>query len=175
MENKLVLFISFALLLSACSTPTPQIVEVTREVTALVTSEVTRVVVVTATPIPSTSTPVFARWTSQQAADAIKAVGLEFESPTQMTKEDYGMAPMMATDGIHFLIPSLCSDCGGRLFAFDNQAGLDTTKAYYEELGKQSAMFFSWVFVKDNILLQINGDLPKEKATAYQAALDTLK
>jgi hypothetical protein len=175
MNKTFLLFMTVALFMTACSTPTPQTVEVTRMVTEIVTSEVTRLVVVTATPIPSTPTPLFARWTSQQAGDAIKAAGLEFESPTSMTKDDYGMAPMMAVEGIHFLIPSLCSDCGGRLLVFDNQAGLDATKSYYEEMGKSSALFFSWAFEKDNILLQINGDLPEVKAKAYQAALEALK
>jgi hypothetical protein len=36
------------------------------------------------------------------------------------------------------------------------------------------AAFFSRVFVKDNILVQINGDLPETKANQYQAALNKL-
>ena len=41
-------------------------------------------------------------------------------------------------------------------------------KAYYDDLGEGSAMLFSWTAVKDNILIQINGDLPEEK---YKKAL----
>jgi hypothetical protein len=36
-------------------------------------------------------------------------------------------------------------------------------------------MLFSWVFVKDNIVVQINGDLPEEQAKKYEAALNGLK
>jgi hypothetical protein len=85
------------------------------------------------------------------------------------------MAPMTAVEGTHFLIPSICDDCGGRIFSFATQPDLDVTKAYYVALGKGSAAFFSWVFVKDNILLQINGDLPDAKAKQYETALNNLK
>jgi hypothetical protein len=43
------------------------------------------------------------------------------------------------------------------------------------KLGKENAAFFSWVFVKDNILVQINGNLPEEQAKKYEAALNALK
>jgi hypothetical protein len=48
-------------------------------------------------------------------------------------------------------------------------------KNYYNELGRQSAALFSWVFVKDNILIQINGDLPETTARKYEAAIIDLK
>jgi len=91
-----------------------------------------------------------------------------------MTKDDYGMAPMTAVEGIRFLIPSLCPDCGGRVLSFASPEDLEMTKAYYVELGRASAIFFSWVFVKDNILVQINGDLPEERAKQYEVALGAI-
>jgi len=136
--------------------------------------------VVTPTPEPPTSTPepsptpAFQKWTSTDVVNIFKSAALEVEEPRPMTKDDYGMAPMRAIEGTRFLIPSLCSDCGGRIFSFSNQEDLDLTKTYYEELGKSSAIFFSWVFVKDNILVQINGDLPEEKARQYEASLNSL-
>jgi hypothetical protein len=36
------------------------------------------------------------------------------------------------------------------------------------------AAFFSRIFVKDNILAQINGDLLETRANQYQAALNNL-
>jgi len=91
-----------------------------------------------------------------------------------MTKDDYGLAPMTAVEGTRFLIPSLCPDCGGRALSFASPQNLEVTKVYYVELGQASAMFFSWVFVKDNILVQINGDLPEEKAKQYEVALNAI-
>jgi hypothetical protein len=85
------------------------------------------------------------------------------------------MAPMRAVEATRFLIPSLCQHCGGRIFSFATQGDLEITKTYYEELGKSSALFLSWLFVKDNILVQINGDLPKAQAREYENALSALR
>lgn len=172
----------FSMLISSCSpasVPTPETIEVTRIVEQTVI--VTELVVVTATPEPSTptpeptSTPVYVKWNSQQVVDAFKSAGLEAESTYAMTKDDYGMAPMVAIEGSRFIIPSLCADCGGRIFSFNNPDDLAVTKSYYEDLAKSSAMFFSWVFEKDNILVQINGDLPEEKALQYKEVLNGLE
>ena len=93
-----------------------------------------------------------------------------------MTKDDYGMAPMKAKEATNFLVPSLGEDdAGGRVFVFDNQADLDSTKAFYDTLGKESAFLFSWTFAKDLTLVQINGDLPEDKAKQYEAALAGMK
>lgn len=181
MKNKVFIVGFFGIILAGCSSSAPQLVEVTRIVqqTVLVTQLVE--VVVTATPIPPTATleatptSAFSRWTVDQVAAAFTADGLEFTDPHTMTQDDYGMIPMTASTGIHFIIPSLCSDCGGRLMSYNSPAELDSVQILYEDLAKQSAMFFSWVFVKDNILLQINGDLPEAQAMEYQAALENLK
>lgn len=181
--KKLFLFIIIVLMLAACQPNSVAPVEVTRVVkeTVLVTQVVEKVVVVTATPVPATATPeptptvAYVIWNGQNVVDAFKSAGLEAEGTYQMTKDDYGLAPLMTVEGIRFLIPSLCSDCGGRIMVFDDPTGLEATKAYYEEMGKSSAALFSWVFVKDNILVQINGDLPEDKALQYQATLETLQ
>jgi hypothetical protein len=145
-------------------TPWPPTATATIEPTATVTPTITM-----------TSTPTFVRWTVQQVQDAILIAGLEFANPRPMEIDDYGAAPMTASEGIRFLIPSLCSDCGGRLFSFTTQTDLDLVKSYYEEFGKQSALLFSWVFTNGNILIQINGDLPKATAEKYQAVIENLK
>ena len=129
----------------------------------------------TFTPVP-TATPAFSRWKSSQVVDAFKAAGLEVIQPTLMTVKDYGLSPMAADEGIHFIIPSLCVDCGGRIFSFSTPEDLALMQSYYVSLSKKvSAALFSWVFVKDNILVQINGDLPEAQANKYQAALNSLK
>ena len=88
---------------------------------------------------------------------------------------DYGLAPMNALEGYRFIIPSLCADCGGRLYIFDDPQKLGQMKEYYDGLAEVSAMYFSWVFVQDNILIQINGDLPEAQALQYQQALVNMK
>jgi hypothetical protein len=152
-------------------------VEVTRVVEVTVPVEVTRLVVA-ATEVPTaTPSPVPAakpaQITPDQVVAAFKAAGLEAESIRPLTKDDYGIAPYVGT-GLRFLIPSLGEDNGGRIFSVDNPEDLQRLKRYYDEMGKASAMLFSWAFAKDNILVQINGDLPEDKARQYEAALNSL-
>jgi len=114
------------------------------------------------------------QWTADQVIVAFQSANLEAESISPLTKDDYGLAPYVCT-GIHFLIPSLCPDCGGRVFACDSQADQDKLEEFYVTMGQESALFFSWVHTKDNILVQINGDLPEDQAQQYQTALNNLQ
>lgn len=103
-----------------------------------------------------------------------KTAGLEAESPSVMGPEDYGVGPYVGK-GIHFLIPSLCPECGGRAFVFDNAADLAALEAYYVEAGRSSALLFSHVYRRGNLLVQLNGDLPAEQAEKYKAALEQVR
>ncbi|HDD61369.1 MAG TPA: hypothetical protein ENF22_02405 [Chloroflexi bacterium] len=169
------LLVVVLIFLSACSTPEIQGVEVTRIVKETIVQTQIITIVVTATPEPPTPAPKFQAWTSEQAIEAFKTANLEAENTRPMTKDDYGAAPFVAEEGTRFFIPSLCADCGGRAISFSNREDLDLVKNYYVELGEASSWFFSWVFEKDNILIQINGDLPEEQALKYQAALDNME
>jgi hypothetical protein len=101
---------------------------------------------------------------------AFKAAGLEAENTYSMGPKDYGFGPYLGR-GTRFLIPSLCADCGGRIFDMDSQADLASLEAYYVNLSKASAAFFSWTFKNGNVLLQINGDLPEAQAFKYRDIL----
>ena len=108
--------------------------------------------------------------TGADVISAFKAAGLEAENPSPMTKDDYGVGPYVCT-GTHFFTPSIDATAGGRVFICDNDKDRDAIAGYYTELGKASALFFSWVFIKDNVVVQLNGDLPEDKAKQYQAAI----
>jgi len=129
----------------------------------------------TAPALPPTQTTTFQKWSSSQVVNAFQSAGLEAENARPMTRDDYGMAPMTAIEGTRFLIPSLGEDRGGRILSFASQQDLEQTQQYYVELGRSSALFFSWVFAKDNVLVQINGDLPEDKARQYEAALNAMQ
>jgi hypothetical protein len=180
-------FFIFLFFLTSCSSPTPQIIEITRIVpqTVVVTQLVE--VIITATPIPASSTPTpttpptmtptpaFIIWNTQQVVDVFLAAGLEATDVRPMVADDYGIAPLLAIEGTRFFIPSLCGDCGGRIMSFASQTDRDALQKYYKKLAESSALFFTWVFVKDNILVQINGDLPEADARLYEAALYGMK
>ncbi|KIL46198.1 hypothetical protein [Jeotgalibacillus campisalis] len=97
--------------------------------------------------------------------------GLEAEEVRDMTKDDFGMGPMKSEEAKRFLIPSLGADAGGRIFSYENQEDLEEMKDYYETLGEESAMLFSWTAANENILIQINGELPEETFTYYEKVL----
>jgi hypothetical protein len=111
-----------------------------------------------------------AQVTGDDVVQSFKDAGLEAENTRAMTKEDYGAAPYVCT-GTRFFVPSLGPDNGGRIFICDNTEDRDLLTNYYTELGKSSALFFSWVFTKGNVVIQINGDLPEEQARKYEAAI----
>lgn len=117
----------------------------------------------------------YAKWTSSDAIEAFKAAGLEAENVSAISKNEMEMAPTSFKEGTHFFVPSLCEDCGGRAFSFENAEDQKLVADYYNELGRRSGMLFSWVFEYDNLVVQINGDLPEAQARQYEAALKTLQ
>lgn len=113
--------------------------------------------------------------TTDDVITSFKDAGLEVENTKEMTKEDYGIAPMKTEEGVRFIIPSLGEDSGGRILSYDNDSDLQEMKEYYDSMGEESALFFSWTIQKDNILVQINGDLPEEQYNKYKSALESLE
>jgi hypothetical protein len=109
------------------------------------------------------------KWTPDQVVAVFQAAGLEVVSPRPMTKDDYASAPMVAIQAIHFLVPSICDSCGGRILSFANAKDQKLSADYYNNNNQ------SWVFIKDNILVQINGGLSNDKAALYEVALNNLK
>lgn len=129
----------------------------------------------TKTPVPTQTRSAFSRWTCEDVVDVFVGAGLECSGVFTMQPSDYGIAPLVAERGLRFLIPSICEDCGGRIMSFADAASLSRMAEHYNALGKASAMFFSWVFVRENVLVQINGSLAEERAREYEAALNRLR
>lgn len=150
-----------------------RIVEVTREVivTATLTETPTSTVTPTVTPIPTAAATPFIGSLDNLIVQ-LQAAGLEALDPRDMTKDDYGLGPYVAT-GVHFLIPSLCVECGGRAFVGDPD-DIEALRHYYTSMGESSALLFSWVFVSPDgrALLQLNGDLSEEQAGQYQTVIE---
>lgn len=109
--------------------------------------------------------------TSSEVVTAFQDAGLQAEESREMTKDDYGMAPMKAEKGT---IVKIGDDMNARIMSFKNESDLEETKEYYDKLGEESAMLFSWTLAKDNILIQMNGDLPEDKYNEYKEVLEEL-
>lgn len=124
----------------------------------------------TRTPLPTlTPTPPFQRWGARHIIRAIQAANLESKDAHPLTAEEYGAIPALAVEGMRFSTPSLCPDCGGLVLSFDNLNDLEATKAYFIETNHSATP--AWVFVKDNILLQLSGQIPEAQALEYGTIL----
>ena len=167
------------IVLTSCNFSLVRTVEVTRVHTVVVTELL--VIVESATPGPAIELPPasgtpnpFVVWNSGEVAEAFRRAGLEVDHPRPMTSDDYGLVPMLAIEGTRFFIPSVCADCGGRIMSFANLQDLAIVQDYYAQMARFGAVLASWVYVKDNILLQINGELAETAALKYKAVLDEL-
>ncbi|RIL71024.1 hypothetical protein BUY49_08015 [Staphylococcus devriesei] len=102
-----------------------------------------------------------------------KSEGLSVKNLKTMRHEDFGMAPMKSEDAKIFTVQD---DKKARIFKFKNKKDLEETKKYYDELGKSSAAFYSHVYAKDNMLIQMNGDIDDNVFNKYKTAMEkTLK
>jgi hypothetical protein len=127
-------------------------------------------------PLPTFAPPVstgFQKWNTGHVLTAFKIAGLDCADPRPMTKEDYAAVPMVAADALRFFLPILGSTKGGRVYAFATSAQLEQVRKYY--LNAKGAALPPWIFVKDNILLQINGELDSDQAVRYLFAVNLLK
>jgi hypothetical protein len=107
---------------------------------------------------------------AERIISAFKKAGLEAEGVRPMNQSDYGAAPQIC-NGTRFFIPSLGPNNGGRIFICDKQDERDALTNYYNGLAAQGSIYVSWVFVKGNVIVQINGQLPNEIAKKYEAAI----
>lgn len=105
-----------------------------------------------------------------EVIDAFSNQNLEAESIRGITRQDYGLAPPVAKEGARFDIPSLCSDCGGLVFSFETAESLDSVFSYYNSLPQDSA---GYIFVHNNILLQLSNSVTQEVANNYARALQS--
>ncbi|MGX7092371.1 DUF1002 domain-containing protein [Hutsoniella sourekii] len=117
--------------------------------------------------------------------DAFVEAGLNEYEPRIMGRDDFGVAPLVADEAVQFgaqfaEIPMVDEEGNedpynyGRLFTFSNSKDLENTKAYYDDLAKQSAMLYSHTYSKGNILLQMGGDVPDEDFAKYTSVIDKL-
>lgn len=103
--------------------------------------------------------------------EKFKSEGLIASNPKKMTKEDYGMAPLVAKTGIIFGIQKSDDEkyMNARLYSFSNLEDLRELKAYYDDLGESSAVTFSYTAAneKKKLLMQFNGNLSQDLVQKY--------
>ncbi|WP_337033177.1 stress protein [Paenibacillus illinoisensis] len=111
---------------------------------------------------------------SADVVSKFKEAGLEAENAKQLGENDDIKIDPDDGEATRFYLPSIQDTATGHVFVFNNQDDLNEVKTFYEDLGKQSELFKSWTYAKDNILLHLNGSMPEEQFNKYKEVLDSL-
>ncbi len=131
----------------------------------------------TRTPLPTlTPTAIFLRRSGEQIVRAIQFARLDIEDVHPLNPEDNNLFTPGMGQGFSFATPSLCAGCVGTIFSFNDRTALERAKLYFTDTSATNqAELSSWVFVKDNILLQLDARLSEADAKAYGAVLVQLR
>ncbi|WP_255201409.1 hypothetical protein [Staphylococcus chromogenes] len=101
-----------------------------------------------------------------------KDADLNVNDEREMTREDYGAAPMKAEKGIIFGVEKGQDGqyMNGRLLEFKDEKDLDQTKEYYDKLGEESAILYSHTYKTEDgkYLLQMNGEVADSTFNKYK-------
>lgn len=127
------------------------------------------------------SSPKYDRWTSTQVVSAFQSSGLTIESPRPFAESDYNsLMPRVVKEGILFSIPSPSSQSisGSYILSFSSAADLnrmqDYLRQYCSAFKEKASTCLQWIFIRDNILVKINGDLPEPWARQYETVLNAM-
>jgi hypothetical protein len=91
---------------------------------------------------------------------------LEAQNPHALTNDEIGVN-IASCPGAYFFIPSLGSDIGGRIFSCFNSTELLTLVANIVNIDNQR----SWLIVKANTLVQLNGIITEQLVKQYAQAI----
>lgn len=116
----------------------------------------------------------FNKWSITEVVNSFQGNGLEIANIKPVSEEDYSSLPVGPEQGIKFSIPSIREDAVGCILSFDDKYDLEKVKKHYQSLNKKGELY-SWTFVKDNILLVLDGAIQEAKAREYERALYDLK
>lgn len=112
-----------------------------------------------------------AKLLAKDVVTAFRMAGLPAHIVRAATKEEQdGLSSWMQVDALRFRISEQEGQMG-MVFVFENATDLQRMRQYYLELNRSLPRFKSWLFFKDNILLQINHEVPESTARQYADAL----
>ncbi|WP_423227123.1 hypothetical protein [Mammaliicoccus sciuri] len=106
---------------------------------------------------------------SKDLINGFEKAGLSVKNEKKMTHEDFGMGPYKTKDARVFNVED---DKNGRIFVYDNEKDLKEMKKYYDKTGEESAMLYSHTYAKDNVLIQMNGEIKKKTFDKYTKTID---
>jgi len=113
-------------------------------------------------------------WSADDVVNVFTDRRLEVEEPEFITETDRFGLPAKTKELIKFSIPSVGKEIQGCILVFELKEDLRKNRNYYSDLNDKGHPY-TWSFLKDNILLVIDGAVPEEKAKQYESALTGLK
>lgn len=113
--------------------------------------------------------------TPQEVVTAIQAAGLTANNPRVMEPKDYGFGPALCK-GMRIDLPSevvfnVTMKHAAEVFVCDDPQDMAKLKKWYDDLGKMSGLLAQYTYVKGPVLLVVDGQIGKEAADKYGAAI----
>ena len=105
--------------------------------------------------------------------DRFQLVGLPVGPSRVISEADIGSFAETPDEAIAFGIP-LCTDCSGRVLAFASVSAMERAMAHLQQTPSLGDGASSWLFPYGQVLVQLDGRVPREWAVQYQDALQSL-
>ncbi|MEP7294178.1 MAG: hypothetical protein ABI835_20490 [Chloroflexota bacterium] len=127
-------------------------------------------------PPPQPTAIPFQRLSAEAVFNAFARAGLQMQNPEKNTDVQGRGAPTEFSDRYLFEIPRI-APAGGQVIVFANADQLQAWQDYIERLRGDSSTRRDvvYVYVKDNIMLQLSASLTNQEASAYRDALMALE
>lgn len=145
---------------------------------ALLFAAACAMVVLKASPAPTAAAgaQLLQKYKTADALNGFQAAGLAYET-LRLSKDERDLfSTIRAVQSVQFLIPGQGDSTRARgiIFSFQKESDLQMVKDYYTGLGNTLPSYKSWLYIKGNLLLQINGEVPPAIAKQYGAALEQM-
>ncbi len=112
-------------------------------------------------------------WFNKDVVKSLNDKDVKIEQTAEVQANDYTPLPAKAKETTKFSIPELRGNTDGFIYSFKKKRNLEKIQKHYLKLNKKGKLH-TWSFTKDNILLVLRGDLPREKALLFESALNEL-
>ena len=111
-------------------------------------------------------------WTTEDVINTLNERGLEVNKISFENIESQDNLPASPKEIVKFTVS--LEEWEGTILSFELNDNLNKVRKYYLELNKKGE-FYTWSFVKGNILLVLPGAIAEEKAKQYKKALSSMK
>jgi hypothetical protein len=126
-------------------------------------------------PPPAPTAIPFALHTSEDVFNAFARAGLQMQNPTKEMNVGARGAPSEFSDRYLFEVPRI-APLGGQVIVFASAQQLQAWQDYIERLRNDSTTRRDvvYVYVKDNVMVQLSASLTTAEANAYRDAVVAL-